>query len=40
MMAMQTETAAPSLRWFNENVAIGTETREAEGPILDIWEVA
>lgn len=39
-VAVQFETAAPGLRWLNDKIAIGTGTREATGPVYDIWEVA
>jgi len=40
-VAVQFETAAPSLRWLNDKIAIGTGRREhnANGPTYDIWEV-
>ena len=37
---VQFETAAPALLWLNDKVAIGTGTREPNGPLYDIWEVA
>jgi hypothetical protein len=37
---VQFETAAPALRWLNDKVAVGTGTREPNGPRYDIWEVA
>ncbi|MDR3453073.1 MAG: DUF3237 domain-containing protein [Rhodoferax sp.] len=37
---VQFETAAPALKWLNDRVAIGTGTREPDGPVYDIWEVA
>ena len=37
---VQFETAAPALLWLNDRVAIGTGTREPNGPLYDIWEVA
>jgi hypothetical protein len=37
---VQFETAAPALRWLNDKVAVGTGTREADGPVYDVWEVA
>jgi hypothetical protein len=39
-VAVQFETAAPRLQWLNDKIAIGTGTREADGPVYDIWEVA
>jgi len=39
-VAVQFETAAPGLRWLNDKIAIGTGTREPNGPVYDIWEVA
>jgi hypothetical protein len=36
----QFETAAPRLAWLNDKVAVGTGTREPDGPIYDVWEVA
>lgn len=37
---VQFETGAPRLAWLNDIVAIGTGTREADGPLYDVWEVA
>jgi hypothetical protein len=37
---VQFETAAPALLWLNDKVAVGTGTREPNGPLYDIWEVA
>lgn len=37
---VQFETAAPRLLWLNDKVAVGTGTREPNGPVYDIWEVA
>jgi hypothetical protein len=37
---VQFETAAPALKWLNDKVAVGTGTRESNGPLYDIWEVA
>lgn len=37
---VQFETAAPALKWLNDKVAVGTGTREPDGPVYDIWEVA
>ncbi|WP_374664484.1 DUF3237 domain-containing protein [Ramlibacter sp.] len=37
---VQFETAAPRLAWLNDKVAIGTGTRESDGPVYDVWEVA
>ena len=37
---VQFETSAPALRWLNDKVAVGTGTREPNGPVYDIWEVA
>lgn len=37
---VQFETAAPRLAWLNDIVAVGTGTREANGPVYDMWEVA
>lgn len=37
---VQFETAAPGLLWLNDKVAVGTGTREPNGPLYDIWEVA
>lgn len=37
---VQFETAAPRLLWLNDKVALGTGTREPNGPVYDIWEVA
>ena len=39
-VAVQFETAAPGLQWLNDKIAIGTGTREPNGPVYDIWEVA
>lgn len=39
-VAVQFETAAPGLLWLNDRIAIGTGTREPDGPVYDIWEVA
>ncbi|MBT2323109.1 DUF3237 domain-containing protein [Variovorax paradoxus] len=39
-VAVQFETAAPELQWLNDKIAIGTGTREPNGPVYDIWEVA
>ena len=39
-VVVQFETAAPSLLWLNDKVAIGTGTREPNGPVYDVWEVA
>lgn len=39
-VAMQFETGAPRLAWLNDIIAIGTGTREANGPLYDVWEVA
>jgi len=39
-VAVQFETAAAGLRWLNDKIAIGTGTREPNGPVYDIWEVA
>jgi hypothetical protein len=39
-VAVQFETAAPALKWLNDRIAIGTGTREPDGPVYDIWEVA
>jgi hypothetical protein len=36
---VQFETAAPALKWLNDKVAVGTGTREPNGPVYDIWEV-
>lgn len=37
---VQFETSAPRLLWLNDKVAVGTGTREPDGPLYDIWEVA
>lgn len=37
---VQFETAAPRLLWLNDKVAVGTGTREPDGPLYDVWEVA
>ena len=37
---VQFETAAPRLLWLNDKVAIGTGTREPDGPVYDVWMVA
>lgn len=37
---VQFETAAPRLAWLNDKVAVGTGTREPDGPVYDVWEVA
>ena len=37
---VQFETAAPRLAWLNDRVAVGTGTREPDGPVYDVWEVA
>jgi hypothetical protein len=37
---VQFETAAPALQWLNDKVAVGTGTREPDGPLYDVWEVA
>lgn len=39
-VVVQFETAAPALLWLNDKVAVGTGTREPNGPLYDIWEVA
>jgi len=39
-VVVQFETAAPRLLWLNDKVAVGTGTREPNGPLYDIWEVA
>ena len=39
-VAVQFETAAPALLWLNDRIAVGTGTRESNGPLYDIWEVA
>jgi len=39
-VVVQFETAAPRLLWLNDKVAVGTGTRESNGPLYDIWEVA
>jgi hypothetical protein len=39
-VVVQFETAAPALLWLNDKVAIGTGTREPDGPLYDVWEVA
>ena len=36
---VQFETAAPKLRWLNDRIAIGTGTREPNGPVYDVFEV-
>ena len=36
---VQFETAAPRLAHLNDRVAVGTGTREADGPRYDVWEV-
>jgi hypothetical protein len=36
---VQFETSAPRLLWLNDKVAVGTGTREPDGPLYDIWEV-
>jgi len=38
-VVVQFETAAPRLAWLNDKVAIGTGTRELDGPVYDVWEV-
>lgn len=38
--AVQFETGAPRLAWLNDIIAIGTGTREPDGPVYDVWEVA
>lgn len=37
---VQFETGAPRLAWLNDILAIGTGTREPNGPLYDMWEVA
>lgn len=37
---VQFETAAPRLAWLNDRLAVGTGTREPDGPLYDIWEIA
>jgi hypothetical protein len=39
-VAVQFETAAPALLWLNDKIAVGTGTREPNGPLYDIWQVA
>lgn len=39
-VVVQFETAAPALLWLNDKVAVGTGTREPDGPLYDIWEIA
>lgn len=39
-VVVQFETSAPRLLWLNDKVAVGTGTREPDGPLYDIWEVA
>jgi len=39
-VVVQFETAAPALLWLNDKVAVGTGTREPDGPRYDIWEIA
>lgn len=39
-VAVQFETAAPRLLWLNDRIAVGTGTRESDGPVYDVWEVA
>lgn len=39
-VAVQFETASKKLAWLNDKIAIGTGTREPNGPVYDIWEVA
>lgn len=39
-VVVQFETAAPRLAWLNDKVAIGAGTREPDGPVYDVWEVA
>jgi hypothetical protein len=39
-VAVQFESGAPGLQWLNDRIAIGTGTREPNGPVYDIWEVA
>lgn len=36
---VQFETASPRLAWLNDRVAVGTGTRDRDGPLYDIWEV-
>jgi hypothetical protein len=38
-VAVQFETAVPNLEWLNDRIAIGTGTRESDGPIYEVWEV-
>jgi hypothetical protein len=37
---VQFETASPRLAWLNDKVAVGTGTRQPDGPVYDVWEVA
>lgn len=37
---VQFETAAPRLLWLNDKVAVGTGTRDPDGPRYDVWQVA
>lgn len=39
-VVVQFETAAPRLLWLNDKVAVGTGTRESDGPVYDVWVVA
>jgi len=38
-VAVQFETGAPRLRWLNDLIAVGTGTRESNGPRYDVHEV-
>ncbi len=38
-VAVQFETAAPALLWLNDRLAIGTGTREPDGPRYEVYEV-
>ena len=38
-VVVQFETAAPGLRWLNDRIAVGTGTRDADGPRYEVHEV-
>jgi hypothetical protein len=38
-VAVQFETASPRLLWLNDRIAVGTGTREPNGPVYDVWEL-
>jgi hypothetical protein len=38
-VAVQFETGAPGLKWLNDIIAVGSGTREPNGPKYDIYEV-